>query len=39
MPTGTVDIVAAQQGEHRGDYLPAEFSAEEVLKWHNAKFK
>lgn len=39
MPAGTVDVAAVQQGGLRDAYLPAEFSAEEVLQWHNAKFR
>lgn len=39
MPTGTVDLATARQGGHRDEYLPAEFSAEDVLRWHNEKFE
>ncbi len=36
LPTGSMHPMTMREGE---DYLPASYSVEDVLKWHNTKFK
>lgn len=36
LPTARIDAQTMHEGD---DYLPASYSAEDVLKWHNTKFK
>ena len=38
LPTNTVDLTTVQPG-YRDEYCPSNFTAEDILAWHNKKYK